>query len=80
MMRNNCFLTDLQPSNQDWVIFGDSGKGRVLGIGSFIIPRLSKLKNVLLVEGLTINLINVSQLCDEDLLVQFTRDMCIVRN
>ena len=36
------------------------GKGRVIiGIGSFIIPRLSKLKNVLLVEELTVNLICV---------------------
>ena len=50
------------------------GKGRVIGIGSFIIPRLSKLKNVLLVEGLIVNLICVIQLCDKDLLVKFTKD------
>ena len=80
MTENNCFLTNLQSSNQDWVIYGDSGKGRVLGIGSFIILGLSKLKNVLLVEGLIVNLISMSQLCDEDLLVQFTKDKCIIHN
>ena len=51
-----------------------------MGIGSLIIPGLSKLKNVLLVERLTINLINVSKLCDEDVLMQFIKDKCIVRN
>ena len=42
--------------------------------------RLSRLKDVLLVEGLTVNLVSVSQLCDENLLVQFIRDKCIVHN
>ena len=55
------------------MIFGDDGKGRVLENGSL-------LKNVFLVEGLTINLLSVSQLCDEDLLVQFTKDKCIIHN
>ena len=26
MIGNNCFLIDLQPSSQDWVIFRDDGK------------------------------------------------------
>ena len=60
MTRNNCFLTNLQPTNQDWVNFKDGGKGRVMGISFFIIPRLSRLKNALLIEGLTINLISVN--------------------
>ena len=38
------------------------------------------LKNVLLVEGLAINLINVSQLCDKYLLLQFTKDKWSVYN
>ena len=62
------------------MIFGDGGKGKVMGIGSSIIPRSSKQKNVLLVEGLIVNLISVSQLCDEYLLVHFTRDKCIACN
>ena len=61
------------------MIFGDGGKG-VMGISFLIILGLSKLKNIFLVEGLIVNLISVSQLYDEDLLVQFTRDKCIVRN
>ena len=33
---------------------------------------------MLLVEGLVVHLISVSQLCDENLIVQFIRDKCIV--
>ena len=51
-----------------------------MGNGSLKIPRLSKLKNVLFAEGHTINLISISQLCDEDLHVHFTKDKCIVHN
>ena len=47
-------------------------------MGSLIILGLSKLKNVLLIKGLIVNLIGVSQLCNEDLLVQFTKNKCIV--
>ena len=71
MTRNEHILTNLQHSNKDIVIFGDGARGRVIGTGSLVIPRLSKLKNVLLVEGLAMN---------EELLVQFTKDKCIVRN
>ena len=39
---------------------------------------LLKLRNVLFVNGLKANLINISQLCDQDLLVRFTKDKCIV--
>ena len=55
-------------------------KKRVLGSGSLKILGLRKLKNVLLVEELTVNLISMSQLCDEDQLLQFTKDKCIVYN
>ena len=78
MIGNSCFLINLHPSSQDWVIFRDDEKGRVLGSGSLKILGLAKLKNMLLVEGLTVNLISVSQLCDEDLLLQFIKDKCII--
>ena len=45
-------------------------------MGSLTILGLSKLKNVMLVEGLTVNLI--SQLCDENMFVRFTKDRCIL--
>ena len=70
-------LTNLQSSHQDNVIFGDDNKGRIIGTNTLIFPGLSRLKEVLLVEGLTVNLI-IRQLCDENLFVRFIKDKCIV--
>ena len=41
---------------------------------------MSCLTEALLVEGLTANLIIISQLCDLNLHVNFTRDKCVVIN
>ena len=60
MTENKCILIDLQPSSLDNVIFEDGAKGKVVVMGSLIIPRLSKIKDVMLVERLTINLISIS--------------------
>ena len=73
MMGSEHILTDLRPFCQGSVIFGDGARGRVIRMGSLVLLALSKLKNALLVEGLTVNLVNVSQLCDEGLIVQFTK-------
>ena len=80
MTRNKSILINLQVSSLDSEIFGDGARGRIIWIGPLISPGLSGLKDVLLVEGLTVSLISVSQLCDENLFVQFTRDKCIVHN
>ena len=74
MIGNRNILTNLQPSRQDNVIFGVDTKGKVVGTGALIFLALSKLKDVLLFEGLTLNLISVSQLCDDGLLVRFTKE------
>ena len=41
---------------------------------------MPKLDNVLLVNELKLNLISISQLCDDNLLVQFTKESCSVTN
>jgi hypothetical protein len=41
---------------------------------------LPELDNVLMVEGLNVNLISISQLCDQDLRVNFTKSECLVTN
>lgn len=40
-------------------------KGNVIGKGNIGLPNTLKLNNVRLVEGLSANLISISQLCDE---------------
>jgi len=62
------------------VTFGDGGKGEIRGKGKLISDKLTKLDNVLFVEGLFSNLISVSQLCDQGLEVSFNKLGCRIKN
>jgi transposase InsO family protein len=62
------------------VTFGDGAKGKIRGVGKLDCSGVPKLNNVLLVRGLTANLISISQLCDQGFHVQFTKELCIVTN
>jgi len=50
----------------------------MLGIGNLINNGLPNLNNVLLVKGLTYNLISISQLCDQGMNVNFSKSECLV--
>ncbi|MCI54222.1 gag-pol polyprotein, partial [Trifolium medium] len=50
------------------------------GVGKLISSGLPKLDNVLLVKRLTANLISISQLCDQDMKLNFTKSECLVAN
>ena len=78
MIGNKWSLSNVLPSSLDLVTFKDGAKGSVLRSRSLNVPGLPKLRDVLLVNGLKANLINFSQLCDQDLFVKFTKDKCIV--
>ena len=78
MTGNKWLLSNVLPFSLDFVTFGDGAKGSVLGLGSFNVHGLPKLKDVLRVDGLKANLISISQLCDQDLFVKYTKDKCIV--
>ena len=60
--------------------FGDGAKGEIKGIGKLNCPGVPNLDNVLLVKGLTANLISISQLCDQGLNVNFTKTECLITN
>ena len=59
-------------------MFGDGVQVKALGRGLLDVPGLPKLEDVLLVEGLKANLISISQFCDQDLFVKFTKGTCTV--
>ena len=46
------------------IIFGDDGKGEVIGLGKITISNDHSISNVLLVKSLSYNLLSVSQLCE----------------
>ncbi|XP_045792093.1 uncharacterized protein LOC123886861 [Trifolium pratense] len=71
-------LANLRSYSTSYVTFGGGAKGEIVGIGKLINKDLPKLDNVLLVKGLTANLISISQLCDQGMKVNFTQFECLV--
>ncbi|GAU46879.1 hypothetical protein TSUD_25960 [Trifolium subterraneum] len=80
MTRVEKFLMDLKSYSTSFVTFSDGAKGEIRGIGSLANSGFPKLDNVLLVKGLTTNLISISQLCDQGMKVNFTKSECLVTN
>ncbi|XP_050881216.1 uncharacterized protein LOC127084755 [Lathyrus oleraceus] len=80
MTGNKNLLTGLHPHATIYVTFGDGAKGEIKGIGKINCPGVPNLDNVLLVKGLTANLISISQLCDQGLTVNFTKTECLITN
>ena len=64
----------------DYVTFGDGSHAQVLGKGTIEIPGLPLLKDVLYIKGLKANLLSITQICDKDFLVQFSKKGCIIIN
>ena len=44
------------------------------------LPGLPDIANVLYVEGLRVNLLSISQICDQDFMVLFSKGKCLVVN
>ncbi|GAU41074.1 hypothetical protein TSUD_284440 [Trifolium subterraneum] len=74
------FLVDLKSFSTSYVTFGDGTKGEIKGIGRLANVGQPDLNDVLLVKGLTANLISISQLCDQGMKVNFTKGECLVTN
>ena len=62
------------------VIFGDGSKSQIKGKGIISLPRLPDIANVLYVEGLRVNLLSISQICDQDFMMLFSKGKCLVIN
>ncbi|CAL8083514.1 unnamed protein product [Prunus armeniaca] len=70
-------FSSLSPFDGGTVTFGGGHKSQVVGKGTVCIPGLPELKNVRFIEGLTSNLISVSQLCDDGVVeVRFSKHGC----
>ena len=58
--------------------FGDGAKGNMISSSLLKVPGMPKLENVLLMNGLKVNFISISQLCDKNLFVKFPKDKCSI--
>ena len=74
------FLVDIKSYTSSYVTFGDGAEGQIMGIGKLINNGLPRLDNVLIVRGLKANLISISQLSDQGLKVDFSKNECLVTN
>ena len=78
MTGDKSLLKSLKEKVGDYVTFGDGSHAQVLSKGTVEIPGLPLLKDVLYIKGLKANLLSITQICDEDFLVQFSKKGCII--
>ncbi|XP_060200433.1 uncharacterized protein LOC132628684 [Lycium barbarum] len=62
------------------VTFVDNSTGTVIGIGTITFDNSCDISNVWLVKGLKYNLLSVSQLCDSDLQIRFSKSGCVIED
>lgn len=78
MTGNRYFLKDIKMGSKDGVTFADGVQSQVVGYGTLNIPVMPPLNKVLLVKGLSANLLSINQLCDEGLDDKFDRQNCVI--
>ena len=78
MTRDKALFKSLKEKFGDYVTFGDGSHAQVLNKGTVKIPGLPLLKDVLYIKGLKANLLSITQICDEDFLVQFSKKGCVI--
>ena len=78
MIGDKSLFKSLKEKVSDYVTFGDGRNAHVLGKWTVEIPRLPLLKDVFYIKGLKANLLSITQICDEDFLVQFSKKGCII--
>ena len=62
------------------VTFGGGSKSQIKGKGIISLPGLPDIANMLYVEGLRVNLMSISQICDQDFMKLFSKGKCFVLN
>ena len=80
MTRYKSLFKTLKEKKDGFVTFGDGSHSQVLGKGTVDIPGLPLLTDVLYIKRLKVNLLSITQICDEDFLVQFSKKGCLILN
>ena len=80
MTGDKSLFKTLKEKEDVFVTFGDGSHSQVLRKGTVDIPGLPLLTNVLYIKGLKVNLLSITQICDEDFLVQFSKKGCLILN
>ena len=62
------------------VTFNEVSKSLIKSKGIISPPGLPDIANVLYIKGLRVNLLSISQICDQDFMVLFSKGKCLVLN
>jgi hypothetical protein len=76
MTGDKTLLKEVQMGKGGRITYGDGSQSRVIGKGIIDIPGLRTSQEALYVERLKANLLSISQFCDNDLVVQFSKKEC----
>ena len=80
MIRDRSLFIVFKSKKGGKVTFGDRSKSQIKGKGTISLPGLPDITNVLHVEGLRVNLLSISQICNQDFMVLFSKGKCLVLN
>ena len=80
MTGDKSLFKTLKEKEDGFVTFGDGSHSQVLGKGIMDILGLPLLTDVLYIKGLEVNLLSITQICDEDFLVQFSKKRRLILN
>jgi hypothetical protein len=76
MTGDRALLKDIQMARGGRITFGDGNQAKGIGNWQINIPGIEVSQKALCVERVKANLLSISQLCDDDLVVQFSRKEC----
>jgi hypothetical protein len=76
MTGDKTLLKEVQMGKGGRITNGDGSQSKVIGKGIIDIPGLGTSQEALYVEGLKENLLTISQFCDNNLVVQFSKKEC----
>ena len=74
MTGNHTLFKTFESKKDGNVTFGDGSKSQIKGKGIISLLGLKDIANVLYVEGLRVNLLSMSQICDQDFMVPFLKE------
>ena len=80
MIKDRTLFKEFESKKGGNVIFGDGSKSQIKGKGVISLPGLPNIANVLYMEGLRMNILSISQICDQDFMVLFSKWKCLVFN
>ena len=80
MIGNRSWFRNLRPKDGGFVKFANGIKSKIIGISNIGKNNSDLITDVMLVEGLTHNLLSISQFCDQGYKVMFEPSRCIIKD